>query len=284
MNTGGDPDQISKMTARTTVRSAIALLAALLVLAVACGCGSSTPSAALDPLARAASTTSGADGAKLAMHLQMNLGSLGGQIAMNAKGHVNFKNGESEITMTMNGLPAAASSVLPDGTTITERFTGGKVYVGSPVFAGKLPNGASWMAVDVAAVAGKLGLDPESLASGQANPAQFLRYLRASGGRVQTAGTQLVRGVRTTRYTGSIDLRKAASQLPDAGGAAKQAVEKLIGQLGYYGNNINQTAYELHAYGQKGLAQDFYGRKAEIDHIIDMCLELLGKPPRTKTA
>ncbi|HXB15244.1 MAG TPA: hypothetical protein VNV44_05825 [Solirubrobacteraceae bacterium] len=220
------------MTLRRTVRSAFALLAALLVVAVTGGCGSSTPSATVDPLSRAAFTTSSADGAKLAMHMQIDLGSLGGQIAMDGKGHVNFKDGESELTMTLNGLPAAASSVLPDGTTIAERFTGGKVYVGSPVFAGKLPNGASWMAIDVAAVAGKLGLDPQSLASGQANPAQFLQYLRASGGSVQAAGTQFVRGVRTTRYTGSIDLRKAASQLPGSSGATKQAVEKLIGQLG----------------------------------------------------
>jgi hypothetical protein len=61
-------------------------------------------------------------------------------------------------------------------------------------------------------------------------------------------------------------------------------VKKLIGQLGYYGNNINQTAYELHAFGEKGLAQDFAGRKAEIDEIIEYLLDLIGKPPRPKTA
>lgn len=61
-------------------------------------------------------------------------------------------------------------------------------------------------------------------------------------------------------------------------------VQKLIGQLGYYGNNINQTAYELHAFGERGLAQDFSTRKAEIDEIIEYLLELIGKPPRTKTA
>lgn len=59
---------------------------------------------------------------------------------------------------------------------------------------------------------------------------------------------------------------------------------KLIGQLGYYGNNINQTAYELHAFGERGLAQDFDARKAEIDEIIDRLLELIGRPPREKTA
>lgn len=61
-------------------------------------------------------------------------------------------------------------------------------------------------------------------------------------------------------------------------------IGKLIGQLGYYGNNMNQTAYELHAYGEKALGQDFEGRKAEIDEIIDHLLELLGRPPRAKPA
>lgn len=61
-------------------------------------------------------------------------------------------------------------------------------------------------------------------------------------------------------------------------------VGKLIGQLGYYGNNINQTAYELHAFGERALAQDFDARKTEIDEIIDYLLELTGRPPRPKTA
>jgi hypothetical protein len=61
-------------------------------------------------------------------------------------------------------------------------------------------------------------------------------------------------------------------------------VSNLIGQLGYYGNNINQTAYELHAFGERALGQDFDARKREIDEIIDCLLELIGRPPRTKTA
>lgn len=61
-------------------------------------------------------------------------------------------------------------------------------------------------------------------------------------------------------------------------------IRKLIGQLGYYGNNINQTAYELHAFGEKALGQDFGARKAEIDEIIDCLLELIGRPPRAQTA
>lgn len=76
--------------------------------------------------------------------------------------------------------------------------------------------------------------------------------------------------------TGERSQRKTSLDMTLAG--------KLIGQLGYYGNNINQTAYELHAFGERGLAQDFDARKAEIDEIIDRLLELIGRPPREKTA
>jgi len=82
-----------------------------------------------------------------------------------------------------------------------------------------------------------------------------------------------------------------ASTTRDPGERARKAMpldaglqRKLIGQLGYYGNNINQTAYELHAFGEKALGQDFDARKREIDEIIDHLLGLIGRPPRPKTA
>jgi hypothetical protein len=221
------------MPFRAALKALPALLAVLAAAVFASGCGSATPAAVLDPVAKAASTTSNAEGAKLAMHLDMDLGSLGGHITVDAHGHLNFKRSEGEVEMQFSGLPAAASSVLPEGTTMTERFTDQTVYVGSPILAGKLPDGASWMKLDIGAAERKLGLDPQSLTSGQTNPAEFLQFLRASGGDVKAEGTDAVRGVTTTRYSGSIDLHKAASQLPSGDSkATSEAFEKLISQLG----------------------------------------------------
>ncbi len=209
------------------------LLAALAAGVLAAGCGSGGAGAVLDPVAKAAQTTGQAQGAKLAMHVRLNLGSLGGQISLDANGHVNFKAREGEISMQFNGLPAAAASAIPDGTTMTEVFSGTTVYIESPLFAGKLPNGARWAKLDLAATAKTLGLDPSALSSGQANPAQFLEYLHSLGGEVRQSGTESVRGVPTTHYSGTIDLHKVLEQLPSGGsGAAKAAVDKVISQLG----------------------------------------------------
>jgi hypothetical protein len=218
---------------RRALKIAPLLLAALAAGVLAAGCGSGGAGAVLDPVAKAAETTGQAQGAKIEMHLQLNLGSLGGQIALDAHGHVNFKAREGEVSMQFNGLPAAAASVIPDGTSMTEVFHGTTVYIESPLFQGKLPNGARWAKLDLAASAKTLGLDPSALTSGQANPAQFLEYLHSMGGEVQQAGTETVRGVPTTHYSGSIDLHKVLEQVPSGdSGAAKAAIDQVISQLG----------------------------------------------------
>jgi hypothetical protein len=222
-----------KMSPRVLARSVLALIAALAVAVLASGCGSGGAAAVLDPVAKAAETTSNTDGAKLEMHVRLDLGSLGGLISLDGHGQVNFKHREGQISMQFSGLPAAAASVLGEDATISELFTGDAVYVESPSLAGKLPNGARWIKIDVAAAARTLGLDPQSLSSGQANPAQFLDYLRSLGGTVREAGTDTVRGVQATRYTGTIDLHKVIDQLPSSDrGAAQAAIDKMISELG----------------------------------------------------
>ena len=57
-----------------------------------------------------------------------------------------------------------------------------------PLFTGKLPGGASWIKVDLTKVEQAAGLDPSQLLQGQANPAQFLEYLKASGSSVTIVG------------------------------------------------------------------------------------------------
>lgn len=209
------------------------LLAALAAGVLAAGCGSGGAGAVLDPVAKAAETTGQSQGAKFEMHVHLNLGSLGGQITLDANGHLNFKAHEGELSMAFNGLPAAAAATIPDGTTMTEVFAGSTVYVESPLFEGKLPNGARWAKLDLASTEKTLGLDPSSLSSGQANPAQFLEYLHAMGGEVRRSGTETVRGVSTTRYSGTIDLNKVMEKLgAGESGAAKAAVDQIISQLG----------------------------------------------------
>ncbi len=217
------------MTLRAALRLVPALGAALAAGALACGCGSGSPAVVLDPVANAAQTTSDTEGASVAMQIAVTVTGLPQQITIDAGGHVRFKSQEGEISMQLNGFPGAAAGGLGEGGTIDERFVGGKMFMSSSAFAGKLPAGASWIELDLAAAEKKLGLDPSALSSGESNPAEFLEYLRAGGGSVLVTGTEQVRGVETTRYSGTIDLRK----VPGADSpAAKQAIDGIVAATG----------------------------------------------------
>ena len=109
-----------------------------------------------------------------------------------------------------------------------EIFKSATIYVGSPLFAGKLPGGARWIKLDLARVGQALGFDLQQLAGGQANPAQFLEFLKASGGSVSAVGEETVRGVGTTRYRGTLDLNKALDVVPSSARAAlRSAISKM---------------------------------------------------------
>lgn len=218
-----------RVTLRAALRIVPALGAAILAGALACGCGSGSPAGVLDPVADAAQRTNDAEGASVAMQIAVTVTGVPRQITIDAGGHVQFKSQEGEISMQLNGIPGAAAGGLGEGGTIDERFLAGKVFMSSSAFAGKLPAGATWIELDLAAAEKKLGLDPSALSSGESNPAQFLEYLRASGGSVLVTGTERVQGVETTRYSATIDLRK----VPGADSpAARQAIDGIVAATG----------------------------------------------------
>jgi hypothetical protein len=204
----------------------------LLLLLVLSGCGSST--ATIDPVAQAAVATTHAGGAQMSMRAQIELGSGSGPLTMTGTGDFNFARHEGEIVSEMSGLPASAQSALHASSLhFTELFANDVLFLESPLFAGKLPGSARWMKLDLKKFAQGAGLDPQSLSSGQSDPAEILDYLKASGGSVTKLGSEIVRGTPTTRYRGTIDLAKAAEKLPGSNrGQLKAAVEKLIAQTG----------------------------------------------------
>jgi hypothetical protein len=211
----------------------IAMLAATGALAVAAsGCGSS--STVLDPVAQAAEETSNVGGAHMALTVQVSAGALPSPFTMSGSGFFNYKTHEGMLSFELAGLPASAAGILPGGSLrMEELFKSSAVYVGSSLLAGKLPGGAKWMKIDIARVGQAFGLDVGQLAGGQTNPAQFLEYLKASGGAVTAVGHDTIRGVATTHYRGAIDLNKLANVLPSASRAqAHAALEKLLSQAG----------------------------------------------------
>jgi len=202
-------------------------LAAAIALALAgSGCGST--SATLDPVAQAAEVTSQAGGAHIALAAQISAAGLSAPLTINGQGFFNYETQEGTIGLDMAGLPTTAGTLHME-----EIFKSAELYIGSPLFAGKLPGGAHWMKLDIARFGHALGLDLQSLTGGQSNPAQFLEYLKASGGTVTPVGHELVRGVPTTHYRGTIDLSKVADVLPGGNRAqVHAALAKVITQIG----------------------------------------------------
>jgi hypothetical protein len=220
------------MRVHAGVRLTLALAAVIALAVWSSGCGSS--STVLDPVAQAADRTALVGGAHMALEAQVSAAALPTPLTISGAGFFNYKTREGSLSLDMTGLPTTTETSLPSGSLhMEELFTSGAIYVGSPLFAGKLPGGAQWMKIDISKFGQALGLDLQQLAGGQSNPAQFLEYLKASGGTVTPVGHELVRGVATTHYKGAIDLNKVADVLPSANrDQLRAALAKLIAQTG----------------------------------------------------
>jgi hypothetical protein len=206
------------------------LAGAALVTATS-GCGGST-SATLDPVAQAAEVTSKAGGVHLALTAQLGGSLLPGPITVGGQGFFNYNSREGRFSMTMSGLPSSPAT-SPGGTLrMDEVFKSSMLYVGSSLFAGKLPGGARWMKLDLSHLGGGAGLSLQQLAGGQSNPAQMLDFLKGQGS-LTVVGHDVVRGVGTTHYRGTIDLGHVADSLPSAERAKlHSALSKVIVQTG----------------------------------------------------
>jgi hypothetical protein len=223
---------------RTRLLQALLVAIAVVTSALSLGaCGSSSTStssvAALGPLANAADITAKTGGAHMSLSARIEATSLPSAVTMSGGGFFNYKTHQGSLAITLSGLPANAAT--GSSMTMEEVFDGTDIYVGSPLFAGKLPGGARWMKLDLARFGQAVGISPSALLGGQSNPAQFLEYLKASGGSVQTVGNETVRGVETTHYRGTIDLTKVVSLLGKQGGNStlRSAYEKSIAKLGF---------------------------------------------------
>jgi hypothetical protein len=215
-------------------RSLTALLAALAALAAVtvalAGCGSSGSS--LDPVAQAAETTTHAAGFQMEFTGQVTVPGLPSPVALKGTGFFNPGSHEGSLTMDISGVPLAAAG---GGLSMHELFKSTNAYIGSSLFAGKLPGGARWMKLNLARAGQALGINVQSLTSGGTNPAQFLEFLKGSAGSVTKVGQEPVRGVQTTRYRATVDLSKVADAAPSAErDAVRQALSKLTAQTGLH--------------------------------------------------
>jgi hypothetical protein len=174
------------------------------------------------PVALAVATTNRQSGA-LAFAMKGTVTTGGQAVPLSARGVFDRKGQRGEYT-TKAKLGSRAFTVRQ----IADKQ---QLYLRSPIFAGKLPGGKSWLKINVAEAARVPGLDLDALGvSGPSqDPAQGLDYLQGAGV-ARRLGAAKVNGVATTHYLVQVDLKRAAKRSSSA--TAKRSIDRLISSLG----------------------------------------------------
>ena len=226
-------------------RTAVPVLA-LLVL-TGCGSSSGTSTSAGSPAASSAASNSAQSGdsdalvqaatakttatsSKLTLTSRTQLG--GQDVAFVGKGGYDYAAKKGTFSFQ---LPKGAG-----GGTIEERLIGNALYLSLPQ-----QKGAFY----------KVGLDQvagTSLSS-TTDPAAPLEVLKALKG-AKKQGTEQVRGVTATKYTGTINVKDALAQ---SGGASKQLLQNSFGKLGV-------TSFPVTVY------LDDQGRVVKYSQVLDL--------------
>ena len=116
-------------------------------------------------------------------------------------------------------------------TSVELRLLHPQCTCGSKGFrGGQLPNGKTWVKVDVEQALKKLGLDLPNLGVGQ-SPTDVLAQLRGSKN-TRKVGTETIHGVRTTHYRGTVDVQEALGQ---ATAKERKALQQLLDEAQAHG-------------------------------------------------
>ena len=207
--------------------SARNLLAALLVL-VAAGAiamvfisgGKDTVS--LETVAQAAEATNGAGGFKV--EVNGGIESDGRDVPLKARGTLDAGGRKGRLTFDSAGLPGMAG-----GGQIEQIIDGDTLYMKMPALTQQLQSKQEWLRIDYSEIGKELGIDLSTLGQSGNDPRQMLAQLKAVSGEIEKVGSEQVRGVETTHYKGSVDLRKSPETLPEQQReAARTSIERLI--------------------------------------------------------
>lgn len=181
------------------------------------------PVALADAAAKTASLTS----ARVATEVAVT-GASDGVQTFRGEGVFDFQRKQGTVTLDLEGVEGSG---LPSTELVFQDYV---VYYGLP--EGILPGGKRWLRLDLQSLAESSSLDFGSLVQGaQADPSQYLLWLAALGPEAEELGEEEVRGVPTTHYRASVDLRRLETQAPEGREGEWQAyVQSLATGLGTY--------------------------------------------------
>lgn len=208
----------------TLRRLALLLCLGLCATALA-GCGGDA--VALDPVANAATKTADSTSARVAFSATVDAGNAG-TMSLAGRGIFDGRSKSGWMNMTFTLPPTAQAGLGPNPSMeiIFDGRHGFVMYMRGSMF--KTLPAETWVKMDLQKLADKAGVDLGALTNAnQADPSQALRMLMASSG-ARVTGSDTIRGVATTRYAFSIDLKRLA----DENKALRKSLKQLIDRAG----------------------------------------------------
>jgi hypothetical protein len=203
----------------------IAAAAVLTLFLSACESGGRN-NAALQAVLTAASTTEDAGSARFEGDISFSAPEDAGApelsgFSLRIDGAMTLDGKQARMTMSFEGLPETPGAAgLGEMEVIID---GEDVYMKSPLISQALPGSKPWLRLDIS----------QMVSSGfqfsQSDPTQTLQYLRGVSDDVEEVGRQKIRGVRTTQYQATVDLQKAAEELPEDARAQFEASLETLG-------------------------------------------------------
>jgi hypothetical protein len=195
---------------------------------VIAGCGSGgDDSIGFGQVAQASEATSQVQGADMTLRMTIQAAGLPRPITMTGSGVENPRKRSGRFTLDMSHLADASNGQIPAGAKMEEIVAYPVIYMRSPLLNQAVPDG-KWAKLDLQASGKEMGIDFNSLM--QNDPTQTLRSLRVSGENVKRVGPERIRGVQTTHYTATMNLRKGANLFPPGPkrDAARKSIDRLI--------------------------------------------------------
>jgi len=225
------------------------LAGALLFVLIAVGC--SGGGLALDPVASAADRTLGKQTGRFEMAVKVDIPQLGRTTIM---GTGTFSNPDQSMQMTMD-VPGFGTST----SSMQLRMLYPVVYMHVPTFP--LPNGKSWIKVDLRRALQKVGMNlPQP--GGTQSPTDALAQLRGSRNATKL-GTDTIDGVTATHYRVKVDLDEALAR---ATPQQRKALQQLAGTARRQGIDVVPKHVDVWV-GDDGLVRRFDERFGRVGSV-----------------